>query len=114
MVAEEYAYILQAIARRNPYLCSRYSAKLLKREQDYFSRKQDLSKTPLWCGGFWVLPRGVSRSGEFLDAWWSVVTDFSVFDQGALGALLFEYGIDVVPLPVDIYDNVYFSRVAHA
>lgn len=112
-VADEYEYVLRQIARGNRYLASRYDAGALERERDHFARRHNLARLPLWCGGFWLLPR-TPEVAAFLDAWWECVNTFSIFDQCAISPLLTEAGVEVAPLHVNIFSNSYFTRVPHA
>lgn len=111
-VAEEYAYVLDEIARGNRYLRSRYTAEPLQREREHFAARYDLTQLPLWCGGLWMLPNSPAAR-SFLDAWWSVVQTFSIFDQAAITPLLANAGIEVEPLDAYLYRNPMWERLPH-
>lgn len=112
-VADEYAYVIDGLRRRNRYLTARYTVEAMERERDYFARRHDLGRLPLWCGGLWLLPASF-ESMRFLDAWWWVVRNLNIFDQCAISPLLVESGIEPVALNHSIYANEYWERVPHA
>lgn len=111
-VAEEYSYVLDEIARGNPYLASRYPARDLEREREHFGRRHDLDALPLYSGGIWLFANA-PQTYEFFDAWWNTVRRFSIFDQAAITPLLVESGIEVVAAPLYLYRNPVWERVVH-
>ena len=109
----EFEYILQGLRAGQPYLTARYTVSEIECERDYFARRHDLWKLPLWCGGLWLLARS-DRTAAFLDDWWFNVRNRCILDQAVISPLLVEHGIEPVAFKRDVYRNEYWERVAHA
>ena len=111
--AEEYEHLIAGLRDGVQYLVRRYGLEPLLAEREQMrSRGYDLS-APLWAGGVWIVANA-PRVWAMLDKWWHVVRRFSVVDQPALACLVQSHGIRHTALALNLYDNRFFRRKAHA
>jgi len=66
----------------------------------------------LWCGTIWMLENSAPMQ-RMLDAWWDQNLRFGLMDQLSLPVILAAHGITPQALTVVLWQNAYFSHIAH-
>jgi len=113
-IGEEIAHIL---ASDNPYVTTRYGNQPLKQEYEYYLREGMPEDAPLYsCNIFAFKPTpklNIDAASLFLDRWWSLVLEWSWFDQSAFSYLA--WGV-FRPQEIELgqmFDNPYFTLHPH-
>ena len=114
-IKEEIEFIL---ASDNPYLTARYGAQPLKKEYEYYLSEGMPEDADLYsCNIFAYDAKWLSPECFFLDDWWSLVLEWSWFDQSAFSFLAHKHNLRVLDCVINLgpmFNNLYFILHPHA
>jgi hypothetical protein len=111
-VEEEYHYVKSEIENGSEYLRVRYDQEKMSEQIQYFAESNLNLKSPLICGGFWMIENS-DLNQRCWDAWWDQNLRFGMMDQLSLPIMLEKFGIEPQRLPIDIYKNDLFEHHGH-
>lgn len=109
-IGEEIEFIADS---DNPYVTTRYGAQPLEAEYGYYLTQGMPSNAPLYSCNLFAW-EGCGAAEDFFNEWWSLVLEWSWFDQSAFSYLAWRYR--PLATPVDLgpmFDNPYFTLHPH-
>lgn len=116
-IQEEIDFIL---ASENPYLTTRYREQPLRQEYRYYLAQGMPPDTPLYACNLFAWSRDSGYIDPFFNEWWSLVLEWSYFDQSAFSYLAWKYRHSYAIVPVHtpdlggMFSSPHFTLHPHA
>lgn len=108
-IYEEVDYIEQKIQEGSTYLATRYGARPIRSQVDYYRQCGYPANNGLNDCSIFIRKVTVGTNLLF-DKWWDVIRDGKMFDQTAIQFLAWEQKLKIVPI---VFPEGYFKLVKH-